>query len=97
MSDWTTDPVVVELRERIAAADGEILAKVNERIELVEALRRYKEERGYPFVDQAREEWLIAHLTELNRGPLSATGVRQLFTSLLDLVKREIDNGRPDA
>ena len=68
---------------------------MNERIELVEALRRYKLERGYPFLDQAREEWLIAHLTEVNPGPLSPDGVRELFSALLDVVKRELLNGRP--
>ena len=95
MEDWTADPRVVELRERITGADHEILARVNERIELVEALRRYKLERGYPFLDQAREEWLIAHLTEVNPGPLSPDGVRELFSALLDVVKRELLNGRP--
>jgi chorismate mutase len=95
MEDWTADPHVVELRERITGADHEILARVNERIELVEALRRYKLERGYPFFDHAREEWLIAHLTEVNPGPLSPDGVREFFTALLDVVKRELPNGRP--
>ena len=95
MEDWATDPHVVELREQITGADREILAKVNERIELVEALRRYKLERGYPFLDQAREEWLIAHLTEVNPGPLSPDGVRELFSALLDVVKRELRGGRP--
>jgi chorismate mutase len=94
MSDWSADPVVVDLRERIADADAAILAKVNERIELVERLRRYKEERGYPFLDPAREDWLIARLADLNSGPLSESGVRELFTTLLDLVKRELENGR---
>jgi len=95
MEDRTADPRVVELRERITGADQEILARVNERIELVEALRRYKLERGYPFLDQAREEWLIAHLTEVNPGPLSPDGVRELFSALLDVVKRELRGGRP--
>ena len=95
MGDWTADPHVVELRGRIADADREILDKVNERIELVDALRRYKLEQGYPFVDENREEWLIAHLTEINRGPLSPAGVRELFTALIEIGKREVVDGRP--
>ena len=94
MEDWSSDPQVVELRAQITGADREILAKVNERIELVDALRHYKLEHGYPFLDQAREEWLIAHLTEVNTGPLSPDGVRQLFTALLEVVKREVSDGR---
>ena len=90
MSDWTSDPAVVELRERIAQVDRAILARVNERIELVEELRRYKQERGYPFLDPAREDWLVAHLAEQNAGPLSDGGLRELFTTLIDVVKREV-------
>jgi chorismate mutase len=95
MGDWTVDPRVVDLRERIALADREILEKVNERLELADALRRYKLERGYPAIDRAREEWLITHLTELNGGPLSATGVRQLFETLIEIGKREGGDGHP--
>lgn len=90
MSDWTSDPTVVELRERIEQVDRAILARVNERVELVEALRRYKEERGYPFLDPAREDWLVAHLAGLNAGPLSESGLRELFTTVIAVVKREV-------
>jgi chorismate mutase len=97
MRQWDTDPVVVELRARIAEADRAILERVNERIELVARVRRHKEERGYPFVDSAQEDSLIARLCELNQGPLSAEGVRELFSELLDLVKREVTQDRAPA
>ena len=94
MGDWTQDPVVVALRERISGADRDILEKVNERLELVEELHRHKTEHGYPTIDRAREEQLLAELTELNTGPLSDDGVRELFTRVLDLVKRELATTR---
>jgi chorismate mutase len=94
MSSLNTDPVVVELRERISEIDESILGKVNERLELVEQLRRHKQEQGYPFVDRAREDWVVTRLTDLNGGPLSADGVRELFTALIDLVKREVADER---
>ena len=97
LSDWTSDPAVVELRERIAQTDRAILERVNERIALVEELRRYKEERGYPFLDPAREGWLVAHLAEHNAGPLSEDGLRELFTTVIDVVKREVSGGRSAA
>ena len=97
MSEWTSDPAVVELRERIAQADLAILERVNERIALVEELRRYKEEHGYPFLDPAREDWLVAHLAEHNAGPLSEAGLRELFTTVIELVKREVSGGRSAA
>ena len=94
MTDWTSDPTVVELRERIAQIDQDVLERVNERIALVDQLRRYKEERGYPFLDQAREDWLVSHLIRLNAGPLSDEGLRELFTTLIAVVKREVTGGR---
>ena len=51
-----------------------------------------KEERGFDFLDPAREEWMLQHLTEANTGPLSAEGLREIYTELLDLTKREVQN-----
>ncbi len=89
MSDWAKDPVVVELRERISSADRVILETVNQRLELVSRLRDYKQEQGYPFVDKAREDALIADLARVNRGPLSTEGLRELYLGLLEIMKRE--------
>jgi hypothetical protein len=33
---------------------------------------------------------MIQYLTRANRGPLSAEGLRELFTFVLDLSKREV-------
>jgi chorismate mutase len=56
----------------------------------VARLKRYKEERGLEFVDLEREEWMLNYLLRANRGPLSAEGLRELFTEILDLTKREV-------
>ena len=53
-----------------------------------------KEERGIGFLDPAREEWMLQYLTRANRGPLSPEGLREIYTELLDLTKREV--GRAD-
>ena len=97
MSDWAKDPVVVDLRERISNADLIILETINRRLELVSRLREYKQEHGYPFVDKAREDALVAELAEVNPGPLSTEGLRELYATLLELMKREAQaqNGRP--
>jgi chorismate mutase len=91
--DLERDPVVRDLRERITAADRAILAAVNERIELVRALREHKLAQGWNFVDEAREERLLAALANGNRGPLSEAGLRELFGDVLALTKREIADG----
>jgi chorismate mutase len=63
---------------------------INTRLKLVARLKRYKEERGLEFVDLQREEWMLNYLLRANRGPLSAEGLRELFSEILDLTKREV-------
>jgi chorismate mutase len=84
------DPRIVQLRAELTANDVKIIEAVNTRLELVAQLKRVKEERGIDFLDPAREEWLLNYLAEANGGPLSAEGLRELYTTLLDLTKREL-------
>ena len=86
------DPTIQQLRDEIAAIDRAILADINTRIELVARIRSYKTENGIPFVDPDRERQLIEALNATNDGPLSPEGVRELFTFVLDLSKRELSS-----
>ena len=61
------------------------------RLRLVGQLKRYKESRGLGFIDPEREEWMLSYLTRANRGPLSSKGLAELFATILDLTKREVD------
>ena len=90
MSERDVDQNVRKLREEIAEVDRAILDVVNARIELVARIRSYKASVGLPFVDTDRERELIAALAETNAGPLSPDGLQELYTSLLDLTKREV-------
>jgi chorismate mutase len=92
--DLERDPVVRDLRGRITAVDRAILAAVNERIELVRALREHKLAQGWDFVDKPREERLLAALAGENPGPLSEAALRELFGNVLALTKRELDDER---
>ncbi len=87
MSD---DPRITELREQLADNDVRIVEALNVRLELVARLKRVKEEIGVDFLDPAREEWLLQHLASANRGPLSDEGLREIYTELLALTKREL-------
>jgi chorismate mutase len=89
-NDPEQDPVVRDLRGRITEADRAILAAVNERIGLVGELREHKLAQGWDFLDAGREERLLAALAAENAGPLSEQGLRELFTDLLALTKREL-------
>jgi chorismate mutase len=87
------DPAIGELRERLTENDLRILEAVNTRLRLVAQLKDVKQELGVDFVDPAREEWLLAFLADANKGPLSDEGLRELYSRLLALTKRELDDG----
>jgi len=82
---------VERFRAQIEEVDRRLLEAVNERLELVRGLKRYKEEHGIAFVDPGREAELLDELARQNHGPLSEAGVRAFFVELLALIKRELD------
>ena len=83
-------PTLERFRADLAKQDRAVLDAVNERLRLVAELKRYKDESGLPFVDSEQERRLLDRLAAENRGPLSEAGVRELFESILALVKREL-------
>jgi chorismate mutase len=93
VADQNEDPRIRQLREQISDTDRSIVDAVNKRLKLVAQLKAYKESRGIDFVDPEREEWMLNYLTRANRGPLSAEGLNEIFTELLDLTKREVSRG----
>ena len=84
------DPIIRQLREAISDNDRKLVDALNKRLELVGRLKRYKESHGIEFVDPDREEWMLSYLQRANRGPMSADGLREFFTRILDLTKREV-------
>ena len=95
MAQQNDDPLIRQLREQISDADRTIVEAVNARLKLVARLKAYKESRGMSFVDPEREEWMLSYLTRANRGPLSAEGLQEIFSEILNLTKREV--GRSEA
>jgi chorismate mutase len=87
------DPRIRQLREQISDNDRAIVEAINARLKLVAQLKRYKESRGIEFVDPDREEWMLQYLARANRGPLSREGLREIYSELLDLTKREVGRG----
>jgi chorismate mutase len=96
MAEQNDDPLIRQLREQISDADRTIVEAVNARLKLVAKLKGYKESRGLSFVDPEREEWMLNYLSRANRGPLSAEGLREIFSEILDLTKREVGRGESD-
>jgi chorismate mutase len=87
-----TDPLIRQLREQISDNDRKLVEAINTRLKLVARMKSYKEARGLPFVDPEREEWMLRYLARANGGPLSAEGLEELFSAVLDLTKRELDS-----
>jgi len=88
-SDQAADPAVQALRMRIGACDHTILQTVNARLELVRELHAHKRARGYPIVDEGREQRLLESLAAANPGPLSEHALRELFAALIATLTRE--------
>jgi chorismate mutase len=86
----SSDPILERLRAELAEQDRTILDAVNARLRLVAELKRYKDEAGMPFVDSEQERRVLDRLAAANAGPLSEKGVRELFTTILALTKREL-------
>jgi 3-deoxy-7-phosphoheptulonate synthase / chorismate mutase len=93
MSDPHSHARIDRLRDEISDLDRAILAAINARLALVAELKRYKEEHGISFVDPDRERQLLDELVAANTGPLSESGLREVFGELLDLMKREVSRG----
>jgi chorismate mutase len=96
-AEQNNDPLIRQLREQISDADRTIIEAVNVRLKLVSRLKEYKESRGMSFVDPEREEWMLSYLTRANRGPLSAEGLQEIFSEVLDLTKREVGRGETES
>jgi chorismate mutase len=90
-----SDALIRRLREQIAERDRAILDAINARLRLVAELRRHKQSQGLDFFDPEQEERLLSALERTNGGPLSAAGVRSLFSEVLALTKRELDGTPP--
>ena len=84
------DPFIDRLREQISENDRRIVAALNTRLELVAAMRRYKDANGIAFRDGSREERLLRQLEEANPGPLSADGLEEFVDVLLELTRKEV-------
>ncbi len=78
------------LRDEISGLDRQLLELLNRRLELVTAVRDYKDSAGERWIDPEREAELLQALVASNPGPLSERGVRAVFAAVLDVLKQEI-------
>ncbi len=67
------------IRREIDKLDERILELLNQRAEQAVAIGRLKEETGNAVFDPAREKQILDRLASINRGPLSAEALREIF------------------
>jgi len=87
------------LRNEISELDRQLLGLLNRRLELVAAVREYKDSAGERWIDPEREAELLQALVATNPGPLSERGVTSIFSAVLDVLKQEVaaDRRAPEA
>ena len=85
-----------ELRRRIDALDEELVRLLSSRAELALRIGQLKREAGADMHQPTREHAVLAHVQDVNRGPLSNEAVGRLFASLMDEFTRLQLDGRGD-
>jgi chorismate mutase/prephenate dehydratase len=81
--DEKTKAKLGELRVAIDSVDERILVLLNDRARLALEVGKVKETVGASFYVPAREEDLVRHLQEANRGPFPDSGIRPVWKEII--------------
>ena len=71
-------------RRKIDEIDLEVLKLLNKRAQYSIYIGDIKVEKNLPVYSPERESWIIKRMTEENKGPLTADGVRRIFERIID-------------
>jgi len=74
-------------RVRIDEVDCEIVRLLNERAAESLAIRALKPQVHWGLYDSEREEEIFAHLAACNQGPLYAENLREIYETILHVMK----------
>jgi chorismate mutase len=77
-----------ELRQEIDALDERIVALLNARAGCALEIGRMKEALGLEIYQPAREQDVLSHVKQVNRGPLDDDAVVRLFERIIDEARR---------
>ena len=79
---------LLQLRKNIDEVDEELLKVLNRRAELVIEVGQIKQKENIQVLDSDREAQLMARLSTLNDGPIEDEMLKDLFQSIIDILKR---------
>ena len=79
---------IEELRRLIDQIDAELVKLLNARAECALAVGRAKKTAGLELYQPARESDVLAHVQQINGGPLDDGAVKRLFERIIDEARR---------
>ena len=77
-----------DLRDRIDALDEQLVRLLSARAECALAIGREKKAAGMEVYQPAREAAVLAHVQQVNQGPLDDAAVKRLFERIIDEARR---------
>ena len=78
---------IEELREGIDQIDCKIVALLNDRAKLALDIRELKPQVNWGLYDPRREEQIFTNLAQCNEGPLYADNLREIYETILHVMK----------
>lgn len=78
---------ITELRQRIDRIDEKIVKRLNERAEIVLAIKELKNQANLPIFDPQREQEILTKLALVNKGPLNNESLRDIYNKILSAMK----------
>ena len=88
-----SDDELQDLRERVDSVNLRLLGLMNERLGLVQQIRRVKEARGERLFSPQREAEELTQLQLANEGPMSAGLLRQVFKEIFKASLAHMEEG----
>jgi len=78
---------IEELREGIDQLDCKIVQLLNDRAKLALDIRELKPQVNWGLYDPKREEQIFTNLSQCNDGPLYADNLREIYETILHVMK----------
>lgn len=83
-----TQSELAKRRERIDAVDRGLVELLNQRTAIAHEIGHIKKEAGLPVYEPAREEKVLAHVAEMNRGPITEQALRNIFEAIMKEMRK---------
>jgi chorismate mutase len=90
---------IADWRTRIDALDEQIVRLLGERAECAVAIGEIKRQNGAAIYEPQREQQVFEHARSVNRGPLTAAQVQDIYERIMDVMRslQRADHGAPSS